>query len=261
VYAADVEAFVLLVSAFGASGVMWAWQNRSRLREERTRQKQLATMLDDNMQVALHLAKHAAASRNQPLAPLHVLYAITEDERVGAAIEKLGGDRAGLDAALQNAMDKVEHQVDPREGTRLLGSALGIAHNDSQRQMTCTDALAMLLRTPIAAILERPPITGDALLFELVHGDVPPATLPRETHVHVVLRNDDYTPMQLVVHVLETCFGLDSKRAAELMRAVHEGGRAVIGRLSVEDAREKIIAAREVARHSHVPLWIGAEVC
>jgi ATP-dependent Clp protease adaptor protein ClpS len=240
---------------------MWAWQNRARLREERTRQKQLATMLDDNMQVALHLAKHAAASRNQPLASIHVLYAITEDERVAAAIEKLGGDRAGLDAALQAAMDKVEHATDPREGTRLLGAALGIAHNDAQRQMTCTDTLAMLLRTPVAAVLDRPPISGDALLFALVHGDVPPATLPRETHVHVVLRNDDYTPMPLVVHVLESAFGLDATRATALMRSVHDGGRAVIGRLSVEDAREKVTAAREMARTAHAPLWIGVEVC
>ena len=262
VYAAGVEAFVLLVSAFGASGVMWAWQNRSRIREERTRQKQLATLLDENMQVALHLAKHAAASRNQPLAPLHVLYAITESEEVSAAIEKLGGDRAGLDAALQTAMDKVEHDADPRAGTQLLGSALGIAHSEShQRQMTCTDALAMLVRTPVIAVLDRPPLDGDALLFQLVHGDVPPATLARETHVHVVLRNDDYTPMPLVVHVLETSFGLASARAAELMRAVHEGGRAVIGRFAVEDARDKIVAAREIARRSHAPLWIGAEVC
>ena len=259
-YAADVEAFVLLVSAFGASGVMWAWQNRARLREERTRQKQLATMLDENMQVALHLAKHAAASRNQTLASIHVLYAIIEDERVTAAIEKLGGDRAGLDAALQAAMDAAE-PTHPREGTQLLGAALGIAHNDAQRQMTCTDTLAMLLRTPVASLLDRPPISGDALLFALVHGDVPPATLPRETHVHVVLRNDDYTPMPLVVRVLETAFGLDSTSAATLMRSVHDGGRAVIGRFAVEDAREKVTAARELARASHAPLWIGVEVC
>jgi ATP-dependent Clp protease adapter protein ClpS len=252
---------VLLVSAFGASGVMWAWQNRLRIREERTRKKQLSTLLDDDMQVALHLAKHAAASRNQPLSSLHVLYALTEAELVGAAIEKLGGDRPALEAALQTAMDKVEHELDPREGTRLLGSALGIAHNDAQRQMTCTDALAILVRTPVAALLDQPPLSADALLFQLVHGDMPPASLPRETHVHVVLRNDDYSPMQLVVDVLETAFGVETKRASELMRAVHEGGRAVVGRLPVEDARAKITIARELARRNHAPLWIGAEVC
>lgn len=252
---------MLLLSAFGASGMMWAWQNRVRIREERTRQKQLATMLDDNMQVALHLAKHAAASRNQPLQALHVLYAITEDERVAETIEKLGGDRAGLDAALQTAMDKVEHELDPREGTKLLGSALGIAHNDAHRQMTVVDALAMLLRTPVAKHLERPPITGLALLFALVHGEVPPASIPRETHVHVVLRNDDYSSINLVVKVLESVFHLDRDKARELTMQVHESGRAVVARLAVEDAREKIERARELARLESAPLWIGAEVC
>ncbi|MFT3691735.1 MAG: ATP-dependent Clp protease adaptor ClpS [Kofleriaceae bacterium] len=256
-----MEAFVLLLSAFGASGVMWAWQNRVRIREERSRQKQLSTMLDDSMQVALHLAKHAASSRNQPLQPLHVLYAITEDETVAAAIEKLGGDRAGLDAALQTAMDKVEHDMDPREGTRLLGSALGIAHNDSHRQMTIVDTLAMLLRTPVARHLDRPPITGDKLLFALIHGEVPPATLPRETHVHVVLRNDDYSSMNLVVKVLETVFALDREKSRELTMKVHDEGRAVVARLPVEDARDKIEKARELAKSEHAPLWIGAEVC
>lgn len=259
-YAADVEAFVLLVSSFAASGVLWTWQNRVRMREERSRKKQLETMLDDGMQVALALAKHEAANRNQPMAAIHVLSALTQDETVAAALETLCADRAGLEAALDAALEKPAGEIDPRDGTRLLGTALGIAHSH-QRKMTCADALAILLRSPVAEILNRPPVTGDALLFQLVHGSVPPATLARESHVHVVLRNDDYTAMQLVVHVLETVFALPAAKSTELMRAVHEGGRAVIGRYSVEEAQEKVLAARELAKTTHSPLWIGVEVC
>jgi ATP-dependent Clp protease adapter protein ClpS len=259
-----VEAFVLLVSSFAASGVLWTWQNRVRFREERSRKKQLETMLDEGMQIALALAKHEAATRNQPMAAVHVLSAITQDETVAAALETLCADRAGLEAALDAALDAAvetpEARADPRDGTRLLGTALGIAHSH-QRKMTCTDALAVLLRSPVATILNRPPITGDALLFQLVHGAVPPATLARESHVHVVLRNDDYTAMQLVVHVLETTFGLPAARATELMRAVHDAGRAVIGRYGVDEAQDKVLAVRELARATHSPLWIGVEVC
>lgn len=255
---------MLLVSSFAASGVLWTWQNRVRIREERSRKKQLETMLDEGMQIALALAKHEAASRNQPMAAIHILAALTQDESVAAALEILCADRAGLeaalDAALEAAVDPREADRDPRDGTKLLGTALGIAHAQ-QRTMTCTDALAVLLRSPVATLLDRPPVTGDALLFQLVHGAVPPATLPRESHVHVVLRNDDYTAMQLVVHVLETTFALPSARAIELMRAVHEAGRAVIGRYSVAEAHDKVLAARALARSTHSPLWIGVEVC
>ena len=236
---------MLLVSSFAASGVLWTWQNRVRFREERSRKKQLETMLDEGMQIALALAKHEAATRNQPMAAVHVLSAITQDETVVAALETLCADRAGLEAALDAAVERPEARADPRDGTRLLGTALGIAHSH-QRKMTCTDALAVLLRSPVATLLSRPPITGDALLFQLVHGGVPPATLPRESHVHVVLRNDDYTAMELVVHVLETTFGLPAARATELMRAVHDAGRAVIGRYSVAEAQEKVLTAREL---------------
>lgn len=259
-YAAGVEAFVLLLSSFAASGVLWTWQNRARIREERLRQKQLATMLDEDMQIALHLAKHAATSRNQPLGPLHVLYAVTQAERVTAAIAKLGADPAALETAITTRLDDEVHDLDPRDGNRLLGTALGIAHGHA-RPMSCTDALVMIQRTPAGALLDQAPLSGDALVFELVHGDVPPVTLPRETHVHVVLRNDDYSTMQMVEHILETVFGLDPKTAHDQMRAVHEGGRAVVGRFGIEDAREKITAARAIAKASHAPLWLGVEVC
>jgi ATP-dependent Clp protease adapter protein ClpS len=76
-----------------------------------------------------------------------------------------------------------------------------------------------------------------------------------------VLRNDDYTTMQLVEHVLQTVFDLDPQTAHAQMRAVHEGGRAVIGRFAVEDARERITKARELAKSSHAPLWLGVEAC
>ena len=78
----------MLLGAFGATGALWAWQNRARLREEADRKRMLATMLDESMQVVVHLAKHAATSRNQPLAPIHVLYAIVQDEKVADALRE-----------------------------------------------------------------------------------------------------------------------------------------------------------------------------
>jgi ATP-dependent Clp protease adaptor protein ClpS len=255
-----VEAIVLLVSAFGASGALWAWQNRARIREEAARKKQIATMLDESMQVALELAKHAATTRNQPLAPLHVLYAIVQDETVAAAIDELGGDRTALDNALDKALDALDPGTDPRAGKQLLGSGLGLAYA-TKRMMTLADALITLDRGGHASLLDAPPLSAHALVFRLVHGSVPPATLARETHVHVILRNDDYTTQDFVVHVLRDVFELPEADAVAKMRATHETGRAIVGRYAVAIAQDKVETVRRDAAKHHMPLWIGVEVC
>jgi ATP-dependent Clp protease adaptor protein ClpS len=258
---AGVEAIVLLLGAFGATGALWAWQNRASLREESHRKRLLATMLDESAQVMVHLAKHAAASRNQPLGNIHVLYAIVQDERVAEALREVGGDYAAIEAAIDRAMDQAPAEGDPREGTRMLGSALGLAQAHAHA-MTLTDVLVLLARTEYGKqLLDVPPGTAHALLFRLVHGSVPPATLPQETWVHVVIRNDDVTTQQFVVAILRDVFELGEADAVAKMRGTHETGRAIVGRFTAAAARDKIEAARRKAVEHVMPLWIGVEVC
>ena len=45
----------------------------------------------------------------------------------------------------------------------------------------------------------------------------------------VLLLNDDYTPMEFVVHVLERFFGMNHAQAFEMMLTVHKKGLAVVG--------------------------------
>ena len=52
----------------------------------------------------------------------------------------------------------------------------------------------------------------------------------------VMLLNDDYTPMEFVVHVLERFFGLTHAQAFEIMLTVHKKGLAVVGVFSFEVA-------------------------
>ena len=251
----------MLLGAFGATGALWAWQNRARLREEADRKRMLATMLDESMQVVVHLAKHAATSRNQPLAPIHVLYAIVQDEKVADALREVGADVAALEAAIDRDLERVDPNADPRHGTRLLGSALGLAQAH-EHTMTVTDVLVLIARTEYGKqLLDVPPGTAHALLFRLVHGGVPPATLAQETHVHVVIRNDDVTTQQFVVDILRDVFMLSEADAVAKMRATHETGRAIVGRYPVAVAKDRIEAARRKAVEQLMPLSIGAEVC
>ena len=68
----------------------------------------------------------------------------------------------------------------------------------------------------------------------------------------VLLLNDDYTPMEFVVHVLERFFGLSHAQAFEIMLTVHKKGLAVVGVFSYEIAETKVAQVMDFAqRHQH----------
>ena len=68
----------------------------------------------------------------------------------------------------------------------------------------------------------------------------------------VMILNDDYTPMEFVVHVLERFFGMSSAQAFEIMLTVHKKGLAVVGVFSHEIAETKVTQVMDFAsRHEH----------
>ena len=68
----------------------------------------------------------------------------------------------------------------------------------------------------------------------------------------VLMLNDDYTPMEFVVHVLERFFGLSHAQAFDLMLTVHKKGLAVVGVYSYEIAETKVALVMDFAqRHQH----------
>ncbi len=75
----------------------------------------------------------------------------------------------------------------------------------------------------------------------------------------VLLLNDDYTPMEFVVHVLERFFGLSHAQAFELMLTVHKKGVAVVGVFSFEVAETKVAQVMDFARRHQHPLQCTME--
>jgi ATP-dependent Clp protease adaptor protein ClpS len=68
----------------------------------------------------------------------------------------------------------------------------------------------------------------------------------------VLILNDDYTPMEFVVHVLERFFGMTHAQAFDLMLTVHKKGVAVVGVFSYEIAETKVALVMDFAqRHQH----------
>ena len=68
----------------------------------------------------------------------------------------------------------------------------------------------------------------------------------------VMLLNDDYTPMEFVVHILERYFGTTGSQAYELMMLVHQKGLAVVGVFAHDIAETKVMQGTEFAqKHQH----------
>jgi len=75
----------------------------------------------------------------------------------------------------------------------------------------------------------------------------------------VLLLNDDYTPMEFVVHVLERFFGITHGQAVEIMLTVHKKGLAVVGVFSYEIAETKVAQVMDFARRNQHPLQCTME--
>jgi ATP-dependent Clp protease adaptor protein ClpS len=75
----------------------------------------------------------------------------------------------------------------------------------------------------------------------------------------VVLLNDDYTPMEFVVDVLEHIFSLDRTTATRVMLEVHTRGKGICGVYTYEIAETKVAQVTTYARQSQHPLLCTLE--
>ena len=75
----------------------------------------------------------------------------------------------------------------------------------------------------------------------------------------VMLLNDDFTPMEFVVMILERFFGLNHAQAFEIMLTVHEKWLAVVGVFSHEIAETKVAQVMDSARQNQHPLQCTME--
>ena len=75
----------------------------------------------------------------------------------------------------------------------------------------------------------------------------------------VLLLNDDFTPMDFVVHVLERFFGKNSQEATEIMLHVHRKGVGICGTYTYEVAETKVTSVMDYARKNEHPLQCTME--
>ena len=75
----------------------------------------------------------------------------------------------------------------------------------------------------------------------------------------VMILNDDYTPMEFVIMILERFFGMTHQESFDLMLTVHKKGLAVVGVFSHEIAETKVDQVNEFSRMNQHPLMCTME--
>ena len=83
--------------------------------------------------------------------------------------------------------------------------------------------------------------------------------LKRPPLFKVLLLNDDYTPMEFVVHVLEHFFGMNREKATQVMLHVHTRGFGVCGVYTRDVAETKVALVNDFARDNQHPLLCSME--
>ena len=94
--------------------------------------------------------------------------------------------------------------------------------------------------------------------FELVVEEERPR-VKRPPLYRVLLLNDDYTPMEFVVDILETVFGMERTRATQVMLEVHMKGKGVCGVFNFEIAETKVAQVMTLAQQHQHPLLCTME--
>ena len=83
--------------------------------------------------------------------------------------------------------------------------------------------------------------------------------LQRPPLYKVILLNDDYTPMDFVVEILQIFFGMDRHKATQIMLHVHRKGVGVAGVYTYEVAETKVNRVHDLAKEYEFPLKCSME--
>ncbi len=86
-----------------------------------------------------------------------------------------------------------------------------------------------------------------------------PPKVKRPPLYRVILINDDYTPMEFVVQILQKVFSMDRNTATRIMLEVHTKGKGICGVYTYEIAETKVAQVTGLAQQHQHPLLCTME--
>ncbi|MGB0785305.1 MAG: ATP-dependent Clp protease adapter ClpS, partial [Alphaproteobacteria bacterium] len=81
----------------------------------------------------------------------------------------------------------------------------------------------------------------------------------RPQRYKVIMLNDDYTPMEFVVYVLERFFQKNEAAATQIMLQIHQTGMGICGVYTLEIAETKLTQTMDLAQKNDHPLQLRLE--
>lgn len=126
-----------------------------------------------------------------------------------------------------------------------------------EHMVTSTDMASMRSDSVYELSLEKDEDTANGDTGLAVQEEKP--QLKRPSLYKVVMHNDDYTPMEFVVHVLESFFNMNRESATQTMLTVHKSGKAVCGIYSKDVAETKCAMVNQHSRDNEHPLLCDIE--
>jgi ATP-dependent Clp protease adapter protein ClpS len=236
-------------------------------------------MIAQELEISLHLAfVEAREKRHELITVEHLLLALMDNPTAAEVLRGCGANMDELREALTTHIAKqtpqiaTDREVDtqPTLGfQRVIQRAILHVQSSGQKEVTGSHVLVAIFgdKDSLARhILERRGIAWPDVVNYISHAGTSPqvhetgAGLPELTaaeleaakDLHVVLFNDDYTPMRFVVDVLQQFFSMSKEDATEVMLEVHREGKAVGGLYAKQDALDIVEQVRAHAlEHKH----------
>jgi ATP-dependent Clp protease adapter protein ClpS len=236
-----------------------------------------------NLEQSLQRALALANERPHEYATLeHLLLALIDDRDAAAVMEacnvNLDELRRGLTAYLKSELENLvsDRNEDPEptaDFQRVIQRAVMHVESSARDEVTGADVLVAIFaerESPAAHFLQERGITRyDATSYishKIVKGDSHDraggkgpghqtvAHKPSGLSAEVRLLNDNYTPMEFVVHVLEHVFGKDHETATRIMLEIHNEGIGTCGVYPCDVAAAKVTEVLDFARQHQHPL-------
>jgi ATP-dependent Clp protease adaptor protein ClpS len=233
-----------------------------------------------NLQDSLRRTVVLAEAQNRKRAtPEDLLLALIDDPDAGGVMrglsvdfERLCGDLARY---MESAVDETDGIIDglpepsrlSADLRRVLGYAVTEAGKFGRQLAAGSDVLIELFSEPAGHFLQQQGLTLRGARDRAAESYRKPdrvsaaragaaATDPAACGplANVRLLNDDHTPMEFVVHVLEQIFEMDCEPAVQLMLEVHNAGAGVCGVYPLAVAQAKVTEALDLARKHQHPL-------
>ena len=232
-------------------------------------------MIAQELEVCLHRAFVEARDQHHEFITVeHLLLALldcpTAAQVLRASSANIDGLREKLTQQVAQQTPRVPADRDPDTQPtlgfqRVIQRAILHVQSSGKKEVTGAYALGAIFGekdSHAVRILEQHGITRFEVVSHLAHGAAPSAAsldadLPEGADLQVVLYNDDYTPMEFVVEVLQKFFAMTEEEAKETMLEVHRQGVGLCGLYARKEALQVMKAVLEYARQHRHPLRCG----